>query len=191
MQERVLGMEPARGLQLIIDTTKIPITVEEFMILEREVYREEMKQLNLMPGVERLIKHLTNNDIPMAIATGSTIESFAMKTAKFPEFFRVGNYFSHIVLTRDDAEVKHPKPHPDAFLVAAKRFSPPVQPESCLVFEDSAIGVDAAIAAGMQCVMVPDTRFKCTCNTATMILPSLTHFDPSLFGLPAFDVSDV
>jgi pseudouridine-5'-monophosphatase len=190
LQEKVLGMEVARGIEVIIKETKIPITVQEFMVMEREIYCEEMKNVNLMPGVIRLVKHFHDKNIPMAIATGSTIESFAMKITKFPAFFKIGNFFSHIVFTRDDPEVKRPKPFPDVYIVTANRFTEPVDPKQCLVFEDSNLGVDGAIAAGMQCVMVPDNRFKCTQKNATLILPSLLDFKPELFGLPAFDEAE-
>jgi HAD superfamily hydrolase (TIGR01509 family) len=45
------------------------------------------------------------------------------------------------------------KPDPEAFLMAAQRLG--VSPESCLVFEDTQMGVDAAKAAGMAWVRVP------------------------------------
>jgi HAD superfamily hydrolase (TIGR01509 family) len=51
-------------------------------------------------------------------------------------------------------EVKHGKPAPDIFLATATKLD--VKPENCLVLEDSAPGVRAAIAAGMQVIMVPD-----------------------------------
>lgn len=53
-QEAVLGLEPARGLQMIIDTYNLPITVEEFKKLEKEVYVHEMENVQLMPGAERV-----------------------------------------------------------------------------------------------------------------------------------------
>jgi HAD superfamily hydrolase (TIGR01509 family) len=45
------------------------------------------------------------------------------------------------------------KPDPEPFLLAAKRLA--VAPESCLVFEDAEMGIDAARAAGMSWVRVP------------------------------------
>ena len=58
-----------------------------------------------------------------------------------------------------------------------------------LVFEDAPNGIDAAHAAGMKCVWVPhaeqdrDTHnHKCD-----LVLDSLEHFKPEMFGLPPFD----
>jgi len=49
-------------------------------------------------------------------------------------------------------DVKHGKPAPDMFLKAAERLN--VQPEECLVYEDSGLGIEAASAAGMQAIDV-------------------------------------
>lgn len=59
----------------------------------------------------------------MAIATGSSFDSFHMKMSRHKDF--LDKYFSHFVLAAD-AEVKHGKPAPDIFLICAKRF--PDQP---------------------------------------------------------------
>lgn len=57
----------------------------------------------------------------------------------------------------------------------------------CLVFEDSPHGVTAGVEAGMQTVMVPDPHLDKRLTThATIVLPSLSKFQPELFGLPAF-----
>jgi HAD superfamily hydrolase (TIGR01509 family) len=45
------------------------------------------------------------------------------------------------------------KPDPEAYLLAAARLRVP--PESCLVFEDTNMGIQAATAAGMPSVKVP------------------------------------
>ena len=46
------------------------------------------------------------------------------------------------------------KPHPDPFLLAAGQLG--VAPETCLVFEDGAPGVQAAEAAGMRWIRVDE-----------------------------------
>lgn len=50
------------------------------------------------------------------------------------------------------ADVTHGKPAPDLFLLAAERMR--VQPDQCLVIEDSELGIAAAHAAGMGAVLV-------------------------------------
>lgn len=49
----------------------------------------------------------------------------------------------------------HGKPAPDCFLIAAERLG--IEPAQCLVFEDTQLGIDAATAAGMKHVRVPQT----------------------------------
>ena len=54
------------------------------------------------------------------------------------------------VLTREDVE--NPKPDPEIYLLAAQKLQ--VQPQDCLVLEDSPSGVRAGVAAGMNVIAV-------------------------------------
>ena len=56
-------------------------------------------------------------------------------------------YFT-VVMSGD--YVEHPKPAPDTFLVTAEKLG--MEPEDCLVVEDSTNGGGAARAAGMKCI---------------------------------------
>jgi beta-phosphoglucomutase-like phosphatase (HAD superfamily) len=52
------------------------------------------------------------------------------------------------------ADVEHGKPHPDLYLEAAARLG--VAPGTALAIEDSPAGTQAALAAGMPVVVIPD-----------------------------------
>lgn len=56
------------------------------------------------------------------------------------------------------------------------------------MFEDSPNGVTAAVAAGMQVVMIPEPTLprELTCD-ATIVLNSLEEFYPEIFSLPSLD----
>ncbi|UXI00035.1 beta-phosphoglucomutase family hydrolase [Photobacterium sp. TY1-4] len=54
------------------------------------------------------------------------------------------------LVTADD--VDNHKPHPDTFLQAAERLG--LAPRDCVVFEDTELGKRAALAAGMDCMMI-------------------------------------
>lgn len=138
----------------------------------------------LFAGAERLIRHLHDNDVPIALATSSGEDSVSVKTKHHQELFSL---FHHKVMGSSDPEVKQGKPAPDIFLIAAQRFKEQVNPDECLVFEDAPNGVTAAVDAGMQCVMVPDEHVSEDLRKhATVVLRSLDDFKPEDFGLPPF-----
>lgn len=88
---------------------------------------------------------------PIAIATGGTpdVAFPSLKSAGLDGLFKV-------VVTPLDVAPGRGKPHPDMYLEAARRLG--VDPARCLVFEDAEPGRRAALAAGMQVVMVPSRR---------------------------------
>lgn len=163
------------------------LTPESFV----EQYEAELKKLcpkiKLMPGAERLIKHLSDKKIPIAIATGSSRTGFERKTGHIGDILR--KPFHHHVFAGSDPEVKRGKPYPDVFEEASKRFEKaPKEPRDVLVFEDAVNGVKAALAAKMQVVFVPDKRLDLgsVLVKPTLTIGSLEDFKPELFGLPPF-----
>lgn len=162
---------------------------EKFVSEYEAVMKDMCPKIRLLPGSERLIKHLSKHNIPMAIATGAAQAGFERKTGHIGEILR--KPFKHHVFAGSDQEVKRGKPNPDVFEIAAKRFEPaPKDTKSVLVFEDAVNGVKAATAAKMQVVFVPDKRWNpdsLNLITPTLTIDSLEKFKPELFHLPPFE----
>lgn len=183
---KTMGFKTKDVAQAVVEMLSLPITAEEFENEVVKLYQELFPSANMMPGAEQLLKHLKQNNIPIALATSSNKENFELKTQRWKHIF---DLFSHKVLGGSDSEVTNGKPAPDIFLIAAKRFSDNPDPSKCLVFEDAPNGVKAALTAGMQVVMVPDPMLpKNYIKNPTLILNSLEKFQPELFGLPPYSV---
>ncbi|KAL0123830.1 hypothetical protein PUN28_005988 [Cardiocondyla obscurior] len=185
LKAQTMGFKTVDVIAFMIKTLELPITVDEF---QKEVvgnYRELFPRANPMPGVVRLLTHLKKNNIPIALATGSDKLNYDLKTTRWHDLFEI---FNHKVLGGSDSEVKRCKPNPDIFFIAARRFSDNPDPSKCLVFEDAPNGVQAAIKAGMQVVMVPDPNLpKEYTKEATLVLNNLEEFQPEMFGLPMYE----
>lgn len=168
-----------------IQLFKLNVTPEEYLKKHYELAEEVMPTADLMPGVERLLRHLHKHNIPIALATSSSKDLYDLKTIKHTELF---DLFGHKVYGSSDPEVVQGKPSPDIFIVAARRFKDQPDPSQCLVFEDAPNGVRAANAAKCQCVLVPEDYVTADMRKeATLVIDSLEDFQPELFGLPPFD----
>jgi len=80
-------------------------------------------------------------------------------------------------------EVPHGKPAPDVYLVAADELG--VDPERCLVVEDSVNGVKAGKAAGMFVVLIPNASVPPPAGTADLadaVVDRLADLDPDHLG---------
>ncbi|XP_021371761.1 pseudouridine-5'-phosphatase-like isoform X2 [Mizuhopecten yessoensis] len=172
---------------LLLDELQLPITVAEFLLNDRQQQEVLLPTAELLPGAEKLVKHLYKHCVPIAVATGSSKRSIELKTTRHRQLF---SHFHHFVYSTDDPEVVHSKPAPDCFLIAASRFPDNPETSRCLVLEDAINGVVAARAAGMQCVWVPDPEQPQDgySEKATLTLESLLQFKPEQFGLPPYDI---
>lgn len=108
----------------------------------RDMLRERLNE-NLVPGIANWLAHVSG--APIALATNAERANV--------DFVLDGGglrpYFEAIV---DGSQVERPKPAPDVYLRAAELLKIP--PRNCIVFEDSPVGVAAALAAGMRVVGV-------------------------------------
>lgn len=180
----MMGMQSLELSKRIVELFQLNVTPDEYHKKHKELAEQLMPSAELMPGVERLLRHLHKHKVPIALATSSSKDLYDMKTIKHTEIF---DLFDHKVYGSSDPEVVRGKPSPDIFIIAARRFSDQPDPKQCLVFEDAPNGVRAAKAANCQCVMVPEDYVPADMREeATLVIDSLEDFRPELFGLPPF-----
>lgn len=187
LKMKMMGRKTEESAKVLIDALQLPCTADEYKRELRAYQRESFVEAKLLPGADKLVRHLHAKGIPIAIATGSDKESYDIKVSRHQEFMSL---FNHVVLSGTHPEVKNGKPAPDVFLVAAKEFKVAPNPKSCLVFEDAPLGLEASVAAGMRCVLVPSVPEKYLDQSivakATLKLSSLEQFCPEQFGLPPY-----
>ncbi|MFC8845352.1 MULTISPECIES: HAD family hydrolase [unclassified Micromonospora] len=126
----------------------LAMPVEAVAARREALYQELLPTATGVPGVLRHIDD-AHGRVPFAVVSGSTHESVTASLGALGILDR----FDTLVCAGDYAR---PKPDPEAFLLAARLLGVP--PADCLVFEDADLGIQAATAAGMASVRVPQPR---------------------------------
>lgn len=124
--------------------------------------------VKLMDGVLDVLKNLKVKKIPVALASSSNKELIDEMLHKFA----IEEYFDVIV---SGSDVKHSKPHPEIFLLAAKELG--ISPSKCIVVEDSTNGTIAAKHAGMFCVGYKPKENIHELPDASVIIKSFKEFN--------------
>jgi beta-phosphoglucomutase family hydrolase len=139
------GMPVVEIVALLNENHNLNMPVEKVSQRKERLYFESLRQLK---AVAEVLEHVEaqHGKIPFAVVSGSTRESVVASL----EALNLLDRFDTLVCAGD---YEKSKPDPQAFLLAAARLG--VNPEACLVFEDTKMGIDAAKAAGMAWVKVP------------------------------------
>jgi pseudouridine-5'-monophosphatase len=140
----------------------ISLTLPSYLAQRNTLQDAIWPTVPLLPGVRKLVQHLKEHNIPIAVATGSRRRNFELKTGHLGEVF---GCFEDKVICGDDVQYgMRGKPAPDIFLVAAKEMlgrdvgNPEGTPNDGqkahrakgLVFEDGVPGLQAGKRAGMS-----------------------------------------
>ena len=115
LKSRMMGMRADEAAKLLVETTNIPITPQQYLDMRNRMHSELFPTARPLPGVESLIRHLKAHQIPIAVATSSHRAAFELKTLNNKHLF---NLFD-IIVTGDDAGIARGKPAPDIFLGTA------------------------------------------------------------------------
>jgi HAD superfamily hydrolase (TIGR01509 family) len=147
----VLGVSYRLAVEFYKNAFHISASVEELMRRRGEIATDFFaNRVALFPSAKTTLEQLREMKLPLAVATSSVSASARplLERTGIRSLFRV-------VITGD--EVQQGKPHPDIYLLAAKKLG--ISPEACLVIEDSLAGIAAGKAANMRVIAIPDRRF--------------------------------
>lgn len=140
-----LGGVPSRKIvDRINDIQSRNLDRDAVVAFKTRHYISQIPQVKAFDSMLELVRHY-HGKIPMAIGTGSP----RINVNKVLAVTGLERYFD-VVITSND--VTNHKPDPDTFLLAAERLG--VEPKQCVVFEDTPIGKQAAMAAKMDCLIV-------------------------------------
>jgi HAD superfamily hydrolase (TIGR01509 family) len=109
----------------------------------------EARGAPLKPGLLALLDYLEAREIPKAVASSSG-------RATIDRLLAAAGLAQRFAAIAAGDQVAQGKPAPNIFLLAAQRLG--VEPARCLVLEDSERGAQAARAAGMAVIIVPDIK---------------------------------
>ena len=127
-------------------------------------YPSDSFQDMLVPHVRFILSHLKKNNIKIAIASSSPYNIIY----KMLSINDIDSYFD-VIVSGNDVQAK--KPSPDIYFETLKRLELPSN--DCIVIEDSLVGIQAAINAGLYVIAVKENRFLVDQSQADCIVNDL------------------
>ena len=150
-----MGSAMHRIHDLVAERTGERLPADFDDVFHRRVFDAFERELRPVPGIVAVLEKLAADEVPYCVASSGSHERIRVghRTTGLDRWFDESRVFS-------SQDVGKGKPAPDLFLFAAERMG--VEPERCVVVEDSPLGVQAARAAGMDVygftAMTPATK---------------------------------
>ncbi|PLZ01685.1 HAD family hydrolase [Burkholderia sp. WAC0059] len=139
--KEAFGQQTSRFLVHLAERFGLAMPADFLQTVEHRTERELARSLSPIDGVRDALQRIA---LPAAVVSNSRMArvSASVKLAGLDEIFGPRVFSAE--------QVERPKPYPDVYLFAARQLG--VEPERCLVVEDSISGLTAARAAGMKTV---------------------------------------
>lgn len=148
LHEAIEGMSFSQGATYFKEQFGIEDNVEDICAQwNRMAFQMYVERVPMKPGAYDFVKKIRSMGMKTAIATCNStqlVESVLKVHGLLGDF--------DAIVTDDD--VPEGKPNPQIYLEAASRIG--IEPSSCLVFEDVAMGILAGKGAGMEVCAVRD-----------------------------------
>lgn len=122
--------------------------VKELHLRKTDIFMDMINEGNipLRPGVLRVIDDAIANNIKLAVCSTSNVKAVTnlVNTLMGPERASKFQIFAGDM-------VKKKKPAPDVYLMAVENMG--LDKSKCVIVEDSGIGLGAALASGISCIV--------------------------------------
>lgn len=149
---QTVGITARANLKILKDKHSLTPSIEELHDRKNELYKQILEDgVTPMPGLFELFEYLRDKKYRKAIGSSSSKHDIALVV----KHLEAEAHFDAFV---SGEEVEHSKPAPDIFLEAARRLE--IEPQYCVVLEDSPAGVTAGKAAGMKVIAIPNRYTK-------------------------------
>lgn len=173
--EQLKGVSRMTSLDILLKIGGTELRKEEKELLaakKNQWYLESIREMTpdeILPGTIEFIHEIKSHGIRTAIGSASKNAGFILD--------RVGleKTFDAVI---DGTKVSRAKPDPEIFLRAAEELNIP--PKNCLVFEDAAAGVEAALRGGMACIGIGE---KSLLPEANMVVKGLFEMNYNKLNL--------
>ncbi|MEU9230730.1 HAD family hydrolase [Streptomyces massasporeus] len=138
-----MGSAMHRIHELVLERTGQRLPEEFDDVFHTRVFTAFEQELVAVAGASEVLEKLAADGMPYCVASSGSHERIRVghRTTGLDRWFGEERIFS-------SQDVGRGKPAPDLFLYAAERMG--VAPQRCVVVEDSPLGVQAAVAAGMD-----------------------------------------
>ena len=150
--ERLKGVSRMASLEILLEVGGITnvSAKDKLAMADRKnawyvEYISKMTPEEILPGVLDFLHELKAAGIKTALG------SVSKNVGTILQRVNIGSFFDVVI---DGNKINNAKPDPEVFLLGARALG--VQPSECIVFEDAAAGIEAAIRAGMKAVGVGD-----------------------------------
>ena len=143
--EHLRGISRRESLMLLLkDRTYPEEKIQEMMERKNNYYLEFIKEISrrdLLPGAKELLEEIRAAGLKNALGSASK------NAGEVIERLGIRSLFDAI---SDGYSVERQKPAPDLFLHAARQLN--LSPAECVVVEDAAAGIEAAITGGFHTI---------------------------------------
>ncbi|NLX83762.1 MAG: beta-phosphoglucomutase [Clostridiales bacterium] len=169
INQRLRGVSRMESLEIILERANKSYTEDEKNALaarKNSYYVALIQHLTpsaLLPGALETVNALRKQGIKIAIGSSSKNAPTILRQVGIADLFDA---------VADGNQIKHSKPAPDVFLLAAELLRIP--PANCLVVEDADAGVESGLNAGMKVLAVGAASYN---QKAHLRADALTDID--------------